>query len=523
MTKSSKKTHKKPASAIIIGAGHNGLTCAAYLARGGLRVTVLEAAEQVGGAAVTREFAPGYRVSAGAHLLYGLDDDLRRELTLDRHGLRMAAEGLHTIALAEDGQYLSIDKGALGGPGALNDDRPAMAEYHRQMNAFASVIWDLRDQIPPRLGTTDKGDLLALSKLGLKVRRLGTDDMREFLRITGINVFDILQERFDSELLKGALSLDGTLGTFLGPRSNNSMFCALHRYGRGHGYSIPAGGMGALTVALDAAARAAGATVRVGARVSEIRMDFDRACGVTLENGEQLDADVVVSNADPKTTFEQLLGIRNIEAGFAHRIHNIRARGCVAKLHLALDEPPQFAGLDANQRGQRLVIAPDLTYVEHAFNHAKYGEHSAKPVMEISVPSVFDDSLAPAGKHVLSANIQWAPYDLKGGWDGARTAFQDLCMEILESHAPGIGKLVTASELLTPADLEQQFGMTGGHWHHGELSLDSFFMLRPVPGAAQYRTPVDGLYLCGAGSHPGGGVMGCAGRNAADVVLGKGA
>ncbi len=353
-----KTSRRKPASAIIIGAGHNGLTCAAFLARAGVRVTVLEASDRVGGAAVTREFAPGYRVSAGAHLLYGLDDGLRRDLALERHGLRMAAEGLHTIALAEDGQYLSIDKGTLGGPSALNDDRPAMAEYYRQMSAFAQVIWDLRDQVPPRLGTLHKNDLLALGKLGLKIRRLGTDDMREFLRITGINVFDILQERFESDLLKGALSLDGTLGTFLGPRSNNSVFCALHRFGQGKGYSIPAGGMGALTVALDAAARAAGASVRVGTRVSEIRMDFDRACGVTLEDGEQLDADVVISNADPKTTFEQLLGVRNIEAGFANRIHNIRTRGCVAKLHLALDQPPQFAGLDAQQRGQRLRDRP---------------------------------------------------------------------------------------------------------------------------------------------------------------------
>ncbi|MEM1411459.1 MAG: NAD(P)/FAD-dependent oxidoreductase [Pseudomonadota bacterium] len=505
--------------AIIIGAGHNGLVCAAYLARGGVDVTVLEAADQVGGAAITREFATDIRVSAGAHLLYALDEGIRRDLALERYGLRMAAQDLYTIALHSDGEYVSMADGTLGGPAATEDDKLAMAKYHRQMNRFAKIIWDLKGQLPPRLGTTDSKDLTSLGKLGLAIRRLGVEDMREFLRITGINVYDILQERFDSELLKGALSLDGTLGTFLGPRSNNSVFCALHRYNQGKDFAIPEGGMGTVSTALDGAARAAGAKIRTGHRVASIDMDHDRACGVTLENGETLNADIVVSNADPKTTFERLLGQRHIEAGFANRIHHIRTRGCVAKLHLALDGPPQFAGLDGEQRGQRLVIAPDLQYVEHAFNHAKYGEHSARPVMEINVPTVHDDTLAPAGTHVLSANVQWAPYDLKAGWSEAKDAFLTICLDTLEAYAPGLKAQVTASELLTPADLEAEFGMTGGHWHHQELALDAFYMIRPVPGAAQYATPVNGLYLCGAGSHPGGGVMGCAGRNAAKAVL----
>lgn len=517
---SSEAKHRTPPrSAVIIGAGHNGLTCAAYLAKAGVEVTVIEAAGQVGGAAITREFAPGIRVSAGAHLLYALDEGIRRDLALERYGLRMAAEDLYTIALEPDGNYVSLADGALGGPGALDADREAMARYHRQMNRFAKIIWDLKDKVPPRLGTTNPADLTSLGKLGLAIRRLGVEDMREFLRITGINVYDVLQERFESDLLKGALSLDGTLGTFLGPRSNNSVFCALHRFNQGADFAIPAGGMGTVSIALDGAARAAGAKIRTGVRVAAINMDHDRACGVTLENGDTLSADVVISNADPKTTFERLLGQRHIEAGFANRVHHIRSRGCVAKLHLALDGPPQFAGLDGDQRGQRLVIAPDLQYVEHAFNHAKYGEYSARPVMEISVPTVHDDTLAPPGTHVLSANVQWAPYDLKAGWSEARAAFLDTCLDTLETYAPGLRAQVTASELLTPADLEAEFGMTGGHWHHQELALDSFYMIRPVPGAAQYRTPVNGLYLCGAGSHPGGGVMGCAGRNAAKSVL----
>ena len=511
---------KAPRSALVIGAGHNGLTCAAYLARAGVEVTVLEAGERVGGAAVTREFAPDHRVSAGAHLLYAFDEGVRRDLKLERHGLRMAAEDLYTIALEPDGQYVSVADGRIGGPGALDEDREPMALFHRQMNRFAAVLWRLKDQHPPRLGTRDWRDLLALGRLGLDIRRLGVRDMREFLRIAGINVFDILQERFASELLKGALSLDGTLGAFLGPRSNNSVFCALHRFNQGRDFAIPAGGMGTVSVALDGAARAAGAQIRTGARVAHINLDFDRACGVTLEDGSVLTADVVISNADPKTTFDRLLGPRHLEAGFANRVHHLRSRGCVAKLHLALDGPPRFAGLDGEQRGQRLVIAPDLQAVERAFNSAKYGEYSPQPVMEISVPTVHDDTLAPPGRHVLSANVQWAPYDLKAGWDKARDGFLETCLDTLETYAPGLREQVSASELLTPVDLEAEFGMTGGHWHHVELALDSFFMLRPVPGAAQYRTPVDGLFLCGAGSHPGGGVMGCAGRNAARAVLG---
>jgi len=512
-------TGRSVRSAIVIGAGHNGLVCAALLARAGVKVTVLEAAEQVGGAAVTREFAPGYRVSAGAHLLYGLDEDLCRELALERYGLRMAAENLYTIALDPDGAWQSFADGALGGPGARDEDRPAMARYHRDMQRFAAVLRSLANRIPPRLGTRSPADLLTLGRLAVRLRALGRDDLREFLRIAGINIHDVLEERFASERLKGALALDGVLGAFLGPRSNNSVFCALQRYSGGRGYALPAGGMGTVSVALDGAARAAGASVRTGARVAGLRVDGGAVRGVTLEGGESLEAEAVISNADPRTTFRDLLGLRHLEAGFADRVAHLRTRGCVARLHLALDGPPPFIGLDGLQRGQRLVIAPGLDAVEQAFNAAKYGEASEAPVMELTLPTVHDDTLAPPGKHVLSANVQWAPRDLKGGWKAGRNAFLERCMAVLEAHAPGIGDRVTARELLTPEDLETEFGMSGGHWHHVELALDRFFMLRPVPGAARYAAPVPGLWLCGAGCHPGGGVTGRPGRNAAKAVL----
>jgi phytoene dehydrogenase-like protein len=504
---------------IIIGAGHNGLVCAAYLAKAGHKVTVLEAAEQIGGAAITREFAPGFRVSGCAHLLYMLDDGLQNELGLKAHGLRMAKSDMATIALDENGEHIRICGGRVEGRNVSDADKSAMAEYHRSMSRFASIVGSLNNQLPPRLGTSTATDLVALARLGWNTRKLGRDDMREFLRIAGINVFDILQENFDDELLKGALSLDGVLGTFLGARSNNSVFCALQRMSNGGVYSQPAGGMGAVSNAIASAARKYGADIRTSSPVKRILMDFDHACGVELENGEQLKATAVVSSADPKTTFNQLLGTQNLEAGFANRIKNIRSKGHVAKLHLALNGLPDFTGLHENQSGERLVIAPSLEYVEHAFNHAKYGEYSKQPVIEISLPSVNDDSLAPAGQHVLSANVQWAPVDLKQGWIEAKNAFTETVINVIARYAPDIRSKIQHTEMLTPADIEKDFRMTGGHWHHAELAMDQFLMMRPVPGAAQYATPVNGLWLCGAGSHPGGGVMGCAGRNAARAII----
>ena len=509
-------------SVVIIGGGHNGLVCAAYLAKAGRKVTVLEAADQVGGAAATREFAPGFRASM-AHLLYLLDDGIAKDLALESNGMKIARTNLETIALAEDGDHLTIGSDGVDGGGLSQDDKTAYTEYRRFMSKFAGVIGGLHNQVPPRI-TQQRGDLLALGKLALKIRLLGRDDMREFLRIAGINIFDILQENFDHALLKGALSMDAVLGTCSGPRSNNSVFTALHRMSGNNGgaagaSSVPAGGMGAVTDAMATAARGAGVEIRTAAAVSRILLDGARVCGVELAGGERIDAAAVVSNADPRTTIMDLLGMRHVEASFAQRISHFRSKGNAAKLHLALDGLPDFRGLSQTQVGERLLIAPSLEYVEHAFNPCKYGEFSPRPVAEITIPSIHDPSLAPAGKHVLSAVVQYAPRDLKQGWGEGKAAFTAVIMDLLAGYAPDIRERTLASELLTPADIEQDFRIAGGHWHHGELSLDQFLMLRPVPKAAQYRTPVEGLFLCSAGCHPGGGVMGSAGRNAATAIL----
>jgi phytoene dehydrogenase-like protein len=510
---------------IIIGGGHNGLVCAAYLARSGKQVTVLEAADQAGGMAATREFAPGYRASM-AHLLHLLDERISKDLSLATSGLEMAAEDLDTIALAEDGNHITIRADGVEDGGLSAEDKAAYREYRRFMTRFAGVIGSLHNQAPPRI-TTERPDLLPLGKLALKIRMLGRDDMREFLRIAGINIYDVLKENFENPLLKGALSLDAVLGTFSGPRSNNSVFTALHRMSGNNGgaagaVSIPAGGMGAVTTAIAASAEKAGATIRTGCTVKRILMDGMKVSGVELESGEQLMADTVVSSADAKTTIMDLLGARHVEAGFARKVHNIRAKGNAAKIHLALDSLPSFNGVSSEQMGGRLVIAPSVEYVELAFNHCKYGEFSARPVAEITIPTVHDAGLAPDGKHVLSAIVQYAPRDLGMGWSRGREAFTETIMNLLSSYAPDIRDKTTAIELLTPEDIENQYRSLGGHWHQAELALDQFMMLRPVPKSAQYQSPVDGLYLCGASCHPGGGVMGSAGRNAANAILANG-
>jgi len=507
---------------IIIGGGHNGLVCAAYLAKAGKQVTLLEASDQVGGAAITREFAPGFRVSAGAHLLHLLDKGIRNELALDSHGLKMAQQAMCTIALDENGQHLIFSAGKVSGEGISAQDQAAMVEFRRFTNRFAGLIGKLHNQIPPRLRIDNRRDLLSLAGAAWNIRRMGKRDMREFLRIAGINIYDILKENFDDPRIRGALSLDGVLGTFLGPRSNNSVFCALHRWSGTDGISIAKGGMGAVTQALAEAALKQGATIRTSSAVTRILMEAGHVQGVELENGEQVMAGVVVSNADPKTTFFDLLGARHLEAGLVRKIQNIRMRGNASKLHLALSGVPEFSGLSQSQAGERLLIASDIEYVERAFNHAKYGEHSAQPVAEITIPSLRDDSLAPTGQHVLSAIIQYTPYELKAGWPNAKQAFMDKAIDLIAQYAPQIRQQVVHAELLTPVDIEREFRIHGGHWHHGELSLDQFLMMRPVPGSAQYQTPVKGLYLCGAGCHPGGGVMGSAGRNAAKVVIANG-
>ncbi len=504
--------------AIVVGAGHNGLVCSALLAKAGKRVLVLEANEQVGGAAITREFADGYSVSACAHLLYQLQPEVRKELKL---ATRLVSENMTTIALGEDGRHVRLRTDSV--EGVSDEDAEQYRAFRKRMARFSDLLRKYFNKTPPRLGTKDFKDLVTLAQLGLDVRMLGKDEMEALLRLIFMNIHDEVTERFESPMLRGAISLDAVLGTHLGPRSPNTIMTYLYRMAGDHGRTgVPAGGMGSVSNELAQAARTAGATIRTGMPVKRIIIDNGRATGVETESGDRFDSLMVISNADPKTTLMKLIGARHAETGFVRRISHLRAEGNAAKLHLALDGLPTIDGLSRKDYAERLVIAPDEHYVERAFNPAKYGESSPNPVIEITFPSFRDETLAPTGKHVMSAVVQYAPYALQGGWnDAAKATFMKAIIDTLSKYMPDIEQRITASELLTPADLEAEFHMTGGHWHHAELTLDQFLFVRPVNGAAQYKLPIDGVYLCGAGAHPGGGVSGAAGRNAARAILSR--
>ena len=503
--------------AIVIGAGHNGLVCAALLAKAGKSVLVLEADSQVGGAARSRAFAEGFTVSSCAHLLYQLQPDVVKDLGIK---VDLAAKGIGTVALAADGNHVRLNGGKVDG--VSHSDKSSLRDFHRRMTRFADFLQTCFNKPPPRLANGSSRDWLTLARLGFDLRRLGKTEMREFLRLIGMNIFDEVEERFENPLLRGALCLDAVLGTHLGPRSPNTILTYLYRLCGNHGaISLPARGMGAVSEAFAQAAREHGAVIRTGMPVRRVIVENGRTAGVETVKGETFTSWTVVSNVDPKATIMSLVGARHVETGFVRRIHNLRMRGNAAKLHLALDGLPAINGLEKKEFGDRLVIAPDPNYVERAFNPAKYGEYSPAPVLEITFPSFRDTSLAPTGKHVLSAVVQYAPYSLRAGWtDESRDAFRDVAIDTIAKYAPDLRERITASEILTPADIEQEFRITGGHWHHGELTLDQFLFVRPVAGFAQYSMPLEGLWLCGAGAHPGGGVSGAAGRNAARMILG---
>jgi phytoene dehydrogenase-like protein len=514
--------------ALVIGAGHNGLACALDLARQGRRVLVLEAATEAGGATRMRTLAPGFRVPGCAHLLHALPQSLVDDFELERHALRFAARGLATHALSGDGRAaLRLDANGVHGADLPQADVTRYADFRRRMMRHAQALLPLLATIPPKLTLESWPDRLAMLRTGLRIRRLGRTGMRELLRIAGMNAYDLLDDEFSHPGLKGALAFDASLGAEYGPRSPGTVLTWLHRLageaGAGSlGIAQPVGGVAAVTDAMAAALRARGGALRTGARVERLLVAGDRVCGVRLEGGEEIAARTVVSSADVRRTFLGMLGAEHLDTGFVRRVVHHRAKGLVAKLHLALSEAPRFTGLAPADLGGRLLVSPDMDYLENAFNPSKYRELPEQPALEISLPTANDPTLAPPGQHVMSVLVQFVPYDLGPDPEGARRALEHSVMAVLERHAPGIGRLVVARELLTPADIEREYGLAGGHWHNGALAFDQFFINRPLPGAHQYRSPVPGLYLCGAASHPGGSLTGFAGRNAARQMLAEG-
>ncbi|ANT48644.1 phytoene desaturase family protein [Mesorhizobium amorphae] len=511
---------------IIIGGGHNGLVAAAVLAKSGRKVLVLEAATDIGGAARTDEFAPGFRVSSVAHVLNRLHPDVVKTLELERHGLEIArGDFVPTVALSRDGPPLMLH-GAYGEvlTGASSSEQTAWKELRAQLLRYAGILKPFLSRRPPDLGAMSLRETAALGQTALALKKLGKEDMRDFLRVLLMNVADLLDEQLTDDRLKGLLAFDATLGSHLGPRSPTSLLGLYYRLagetgGIAGAQMLPKGGMGAVIAAIRAAAEKAGVTIRAKSPVARIIVEKGRAVGVALDSGEVLRAKTLISAVNPATTILDLVGPREVDTGFVRKVKSIRMKGDAAKLHLALDRPPQFAGIDAAGHKGRLVIAPSPDHVERAFNPCKYGEFSPEPVMEITLPNLTDPSLAPAGACVLSAVVQYAPYALKEGWSAGKPKFLKAIMAQLETYAPGISKTVLHTELLTPADIEARYRMPGGHWHHGELQADQMLMSRPMSGWSGYDTPVEGLFLAGAGSHPGGGVSGAPGLNAARRII----
>ncbi len=515
--------------AIVVGAGHNGLTAAATLARRGKRVLVLERSENIGGMATTSEIAPGVRGPRLAHLLYNLSPLVSSELNLEKRGLRVAAGDLPTVSLSSDGRHVVIAGAeARFSDGGAHPDADAFSSLWQRLVRYSALIAPIFSRTPPRLagGGLSKENLFEgaqLARLGVDLRRMGKSEMREFLRVVLSNVCDLILDEIPDGPLAGAVAADAVLGAWAGPKSPGTVLMLMYRLAQGGAKHLPAGGMGAVSEALADAARAHGAEIRTGVSVDSVLIDGDRVRGVAFSGNESAAAPLVFSSLDTQSTLK-LVGAEHFDIEACRRIRNIRAKGTTAKINIALSAAPKFRGLDDALARARLLIAPSVGYIERAFNPAKYGELPSEPMIEVVIPSLSDPSLCNDGAHVMSAIVQYAPYDLKNGWSAAaREELAKTSLALLDGYAPGITDLVTASEVLSPADIERDTGARGGHWHHGEMAVDQMMMLRPANGMARYASGVPGLYLCGASAHPGGDVTGTAGRNAALQSLRDGA
>ena len=507
---------------IIIGAGHNGLVCAAYLAKSGQRVLVLEASDTAGGLGRSREFHPGFHASP-AHSISHFSEKVARDLNLAAHGFASTSKSLPTIGLSANKEHVVLHADTLGG--ISSDDAAAYQDFTRLMHRLADVLQPFWLKTIPRIGNVDLSGFRTMGRLGLDLRMLGKEDLREFMRIATLPARDLVDEFFDDDLLKATLCWDGLIGSQKAPRSpNGAVLTLLYRMAaesRG-GHCVPKGGIKGLIEALFASAVALGAEIQCGSPVGRVLVEADSdgqiATGVELADGKEILADRIVSATDPQRTFLKLVGVEHLEIGFTNRIRRLRCDGHVAKLHLALNGLPEFDGLP--HADGRMILAPDMDTMEFAFDAAKHGECPENPVMEVVVPSLHDATLAPSGQHVLSAHVMYVPHELKGGWtDAARDLMCERAIHALTPYAPRIREQIIHQEFLTPLDLEQRYRVTGSHWHHTEFALDQMLMMRPTYEAAQYSTPIPGLYLCSAGCHPGGDITGAAGHNAASEIL----
>jgi phytoene dehydrogenase-like protein len=530
----------RPRKIVIIGAGHNGLVAAFYLAKAGLKPLVLERRAQVGGIAATEEFHPGFKVSSLVHTAGPLAASIARDLQLEQHGLKWIDPEPRLIALSPDGRALPLFSNASQAAYEVakfdDTDGRNYPEVQATLARIAAVLADLLPQAPPDLDRAGAGDLLALLRTGRGVRKLAAADLYRLLRWTPMPIADLVAEWFRTDLLRAAIAARGLQGTAFGPMSAGSALVLLLRAASEHlggtsGATLPGpglypiGGMGALTNAVAAAARAAGAEIRTNSEVAQIVVKDGAVRGVVLSSGEEISAAVVVSNADPRRTLMALAGPDHLGPQLVARLQKYRCAGTVAKMNLALDGLPQFTALKnstapASALSGRIHVGPSIEYLERAFDASKYGGFSEQPVLEITIPSIADASLAPAGKHVMSVIAQYAPYKLRGSeWAIGEQGLGDSIIRTLAQYAPDLPPKIVAGQLLTPARLEQEFALTGGHLWHGELALDQLYAMRPQMEWSHYRMPLRNLYLCGSGTHPGVALSGQSGANAARVIL----
>lgn len=514
--------------AIVVGGGVNGLTCATMLAKNGIRTLLLEQRPELGGCAGESVITPGFSVPTLAHATGPVRRDVIEELQLYLHGLEFRDTAISVSALSLDGRPLVIyDDPARTVEGLRSwssKDASRWGAFEGSLQRLGSLIGSMFLHAPPSVDTPSTRDAFALMHTLSEFRSMPKDDQWRLLRWGPMAVADLVSESFDTELLRATLAADGIFGAMLGPWSAGSglqlLMTAANRSLAWPGGRVVHGGPVAFARSLEAAAQRFGVTIQTGARVTRIDVNDDRAVGVVLDDGQVIEARTIVSGVDPKRTFLHLCEADHLPPEFLWRMKHYRSRGTLAKVNLALSALPPFAGATREMLAGRVRLAPDLDYLERAFDHAKYGRFSTAPWIEFTIPSLSDVSLAPPGAHVLSAYVQFAPYSLReGDWDALRDALGDMAINTLSQYAPGLAELIVERQVLTPLDLEREWGLTGGQIFHGELSLDQFSAMRPLLGFGQYASPIKGLFLCGSGTHPGTGLTGGSGLNAAREIL----
>jgi phytoene dehydrogenase-like protein len=517
---------------IIIGGGHNGLVTAFYLAKAGLKPLVLERRAQLGGAAITEEIAPGFRCPTLAHSAGPLRPDVIHDMGLMQHGLKLLTSDVAVTALSPEGRSLTLYHDVQRSVQEIGKfsqkDAAKYLEFAESLRKLGNVIDAALKLTPPNLSAPGITDLWGMLKTGRSIRKLEKKDMYRLLRWGPMAVADLVSEFFDTELLRATIAARGIFGTFYGPWSaGSSLVLLLRSAGDSHPAGaafFAAGGTGAITQAMASAAKQAGAEIRTGAEVAHVSVKDGAGTGVVLSSGEEIGAKTIVSNADPKRTLLKLVDPIHLMPDFVVKLQHYRMQGSVAKVNLALSALPRFKALNGTGNGHplqgRIHIGPEIDYLERAFDESKYGHFSHRPYLEVAVPSLLEPSLAPAGKHVMSIYVQYAPFALKSSdWETERIPLGDAVVETLAQYAPDLPQLILNRQVITPLDLENIYGLTEGHIFHGELALDQFFTMRPLLDWARYRTPIRNLYLCGSGTHPGVGLTGGSGANAAREIL----